>query len=104
TPQNTNHQTQTKRGTPPPPATKTPTGTPTKTPTPTTCVPAATVNLSPSTTNASASQAILFTAQVSGLVSCGNTVRVDFASTNLSLATVSPPSDSSSPYLTTATI
>lgn len=85
--------------------TRTPTPTPTRTGTPTpTCTPTASVNLSPSTTNASRGQTIPFTAGLSGVVTCGNTVRVDFSSNNSGLVAIAPPSDSSSPYLATATV
>jgi hypothetical protein len=110
TPTKTPTPTPTKTGTPTPTPTKTPTPTPTKTgtltptPTGTTCVPAASLNVSPNSTSASAGQTVLFTAQVSGLVSCGNTVRVDFASSDITLATMAPPSDTTSPYTSTATV
>jgi len=105
TPTKTPTPTPTKTGTPTPTKTGTPTPTNTGTPTPTTCTPSAVINLNPSTTNASAGQTILFTAQpVSPIISCGNTIRVDFSSSDTTLATMSPTSDSTSPYTSTATV
>jgi hypothetical protein len=86
------------------PATSTPTRIRTGTPTPTTCVISGTVNLSPSTSTTAPGNSQQFEAVISGLSACGNTVQVNFSSNNTAVANVSPTSDTTARYQTTATV
>jgi uncharacterized protein YjdB len=75
-----------------------PTPTPTPTPVPT---PSCTVSLAPATATGNIGVATPFTATVT--VGNGTVSRVNFSSSNTGVATVSPASDTASPYVTQAT-